>query len=31
VAYWVTKRICLGLQRHDLLLLEHGVEAGIIR
>src|SRR5258707_14532354 len=31
VAYWVTKRICLGLQRHDLHLLEHGVETGIIR
>jgi ubiquinol-cytochrome c reductase cytochrome b subunit len=31
VAYMVTKRICLGLQRKDLLLLEHGVETGIIR
>ncbi|MGH3274536.1 MAG: cytochrome bc1 complex cytochrome b subunit, partial [Streptosporangiaceae bacterium] len=31
VAYWVTKRICLGLQRKDLRLLEHGVETGIIR
>jgi ubiquinol-cytochrome c reductase cytochrome b subunit len=31
VAYWVTKRICLGLQRKDLGLLEHGVETGIIR
>ncbi len=31
VAYWVTKRICLGLQRKDLHLLEHGVETGIIR
>jgi ubiquinol-cytochrome c reductase cytochrome b subunit len=31
VAYWVTKRICLGLQRHDLHLLEHGVETGIVR
>jgi ubiquinol-cytochrome c reductase cytochrome b subunit len=30
VAYWVTKRICLGLQRKDLHLLEHGVETGII-
>jgi quinol---cytochrome-c reductase cytochrome b subunit len=30
VAYWVTKRICLGLQRKDNLLLEHGVETGII-
>jgi ubiquinol-cytochrome c reductase cytochrome b subunit len=31
VAYWVTKRICLGLQRKDLHLVEHGVETGIIR
>jgi ubiquinol-cytochrome c reductase cytochrome b subunit len=31
VAYWLTKRICLGLQRRDLHLLEHGVETGIIR
>ena len=31
VAYWVTKRICLGLQRKDAHLLEHGVETGIIR
>jgi ubiquinol-cytochrome c reductase cytochrome b subunit len=27
----VTKRICLGLQRKDAHLLEHGVETGIIR
>jgi len=31
VAYIVTKRVCLGLQRKDLHLLEHGVEMGIIR
>jgi ubiquinol-cytochrome c reductase cytochrome b subunit len=31
VAYIVTKRICLGLQRRDLHLLEHGVETGILR
>ncbi len=31
IAYIVTKRICLGLQRKDLHLLEHGVETGIIR
>jgi ubiquinol-cytochrome c reductase cytochrome b subunit len=31
VAYWVTKRICLGLQRKDVELLTHGVETGIIR
>jgi ubiquinol-cytochrome c reductase cytochrome b subunit len=30
VAYWVTKRICLGLQRKDAELLSHGVEIGII-
>src|SRR6202034_1486350 len=31
VAYILTKRICLGLQRKDLHLAEHGVETGIIR
>jgi ubiquinol-cytochrome c reductase cytochrome b subunit len=31
VAYFVTKRICLGLQRKDLHTLEHGVETGVIR
>jgi ubiquinol-cytochrome c reductase cytochrome b subunit len=31
VAYWVTKRICLGLQRKDMHLVAHGVETGIIR
>src|SRR5215467_958836 len=31
VTYIVTKRICLGLQRKDAHLLEHGVETGIIR
>jgi ubiquinol-cytochrome c reductase cytochrome b subunit len=31
VAYWLTKRICLGLQRKDVELLSHGVETGIIR
>jgi ubiquinol-cytochrome c reductase cytochrome b subunit len=30
-AYFVTKRICLGLQRKDAELLSHGVEIGIIR
>ena len=30
VAYIVTKRICLGLQRKDLNLLYHGLETGII-
>jgi len=31
LAYIITKRICLGLQRKDRHLLEHGVETGIIR
>jgi ubiquinol-cytochrome c reductase cytochrome b subunit len=31
VAYWITKRICLGLQRKDRHMVEHGVETGIIR
>jgi ubiquinol-cytochrome c reductase cytochrome b subunit len=31
IAYIVTKRICIGLQRKDNRLIEHGVETGIIR
>ena len=31
IAYVVTKRICLGLQRKDRELLDHGLETGIIR
>jgi ubiquinol-cytochrome c reductase cytochrome b subunit len=31
LTYIVTKRICLGLQRKDRHLLEHGVETGVIR
>jgi quinol---cytochrome-c reductase cytochrome b subunit len=31
VAYWVTKRICLGLQRKDAQSLLHGYETGIVR
>ena len=31
LAYIITKRICLGLQRKDNHLIEHGVETGIIR
>jgi ubiquinol-cytochrome c reductase cytochrome b subunit len=31
LAYWVTHRICLGLQQHDRQVLVHGVETGIIR
>ncbi|WP_433235712.1 cytochrome bc1 complex cytochrome b subunit [Actinomadura nitritigenes] len=30
LAFAVTRRLCLGLQRRDLLLLAHGVETGII-
>jgi ubiquinol-cytochrome c reductase cytochrome b subunit len=30
IAYFVTKRICLGLQRKDRELLAHGVETGIV-
>ncbi|GAA4548406.1 cytochrome bc1 complex cytochrome b subunit [Amycolatopsis samaneae] len=31
IAYYVTYRICLGLQRGDREVLEHGVETGIIK
>jgi quinol---cytochrome-c reductase cytochrome b subunit len=31
IAYLLTKRICLGLQRKDNHLIAHGVETGIIR
>jgi len=31
LAYVITKRICLGLQRKDASMLTHGVESGIIR
>jgi ubiquinol-cytochrome c reductase cytochrome b subunit len=31
IAFWVTRRICIGLQRRDAQMLEHGVETGIIR
>jgi ubiquinol-cytochrome c reductase cytochrome b subunit len=31
VAFFATRRICLGLQRKDRELLEHGLETGIIR
>jgi ubiquinol-cytochrome c reductase cytochrome b subunit len=31
IAYVLTYRICLGLQRHDREVLEHGVETGIIK
>jgi ubiquinol-cytochrome c reductase cytochrome b subunit len=31
IAYWVTYRICIGLQKADRAVLEHGVETGIVR
>jgi ubiquinol-cytochrome c reductase cytochrome b subunit len=31
IAYWVTYRICLGLQQHDREVLAHGLETGIIK
>ncbi|MET0189562.1 MAG: cytochrome b, partial [Pseudonocardia sediminis] len=31
LAYWTAYRICLGLQRSDRAVLEHGIETGIIR
>ena len=31
IAFIVTRRICLGLQRKDRALIEHGLETGIIR
>jgi len=31
LAYWVTYRVCIGLQRGDRAVLEHGVETGIIK
>jgi ubiquinol-cytochrome c reductase cytochrome b subunit len=31
MAFWITKRWCLGLQHHDEELLHHGIETGIIR
>jgi ubiquinol-cytochrome c reductase cytochrome b subunit len=31
LAYYVTYRICLGLQRYDRAVLEHGVMTGIVR
>jgi ubiquinol-cytochrome c reductase cytochrome b subunit len=31
IAYYITYRLCLGLQRSDRQVLEHGVETGIIK
>ena len=30
IAYWITYRICLGLQQHDREVLDHGIETGVI-
>ena len=30
IVYWITYRICLGLQQHDREVLEHGIETGIL-
>ncbi|GGO09296.1 cytochrome bc1 complex cytochrome b subunit [Microbispora rosea subsp. aerata] len=31
IAYWITYRICIGLQRKDAEVLSHGVESGVIK
>src|SRR5215831_18494907 len=31
LAYYITNRVCLGLQQHDREVLAHGVETGVIR
>ena len=31
IAYWVTYRLCLGLQKSDRAILEHGIETGVIK
>jgi ubiquinol-cytochrome c reductase cytochrome b subunit len=31
IAYWVTYRLCIGLQRHDREVLDHGMETGLIK
>ena len=31
IAYWITYRICVGLQRSDREVLEHGIETGVIK
>jgi ubiquinol-cytochrome c reductase cytochrome b subunit len=31
ITFWLTRRICIGLQRRDAAMLEHGVETGIIQ
>jgi ubiquinol-cytochrome c reductase cytochrome b subunit len=31
LAYLITYRMCLGLQRHDAAVMSHGVESGVIK
>ncbi|KAA9379784.1 ubiquinol-cytochrome c reductase cytochrome b subunit [Microbispora cellulosiformans] len=31
IAYWITYRTCIGLQRKDAEVLSHGVESGVIK
>src|SRR4051812_18079079 len=31
IVYWATYRLCIGLERHDREVLEHGIETGVIR
>src|SRR4051812_49586996 len=31
IVYWITYRLCLGLEKHDREVLEHGIETGVIR
>ena len=31
VAFWITRRLCIGLQRRDAAMISHGVESGIIQ
>jgi ubiquinol-cytochrome c reductase cytochrome b subunit len=31
LAYWVSYRMCIGLQRSDRAVLEHGIETGVIK
>ncbi|MEV7802644.1 cytochrome bc complex cytochrome b subunit [Microbispora sp. NPDC088329] len=31
IAYWITYRVCIGLQRKDAEVLSHGVESGVIK
>ena len=31
LAYWVTYRICIGLEHSDRAVLEHGIETGIVK